>query len=104
MNSAKRPRGLPVPPDAIDNDEAVEVLRAFVVGNGLSISYLRAFDDPAMGGMMPVDIARHGARAFEMNGVMNESEAMAEIVGIFEAELARPTDLGVTKDFGKGRH
>ena len=62
----------PIPPDAAANPDAVEVLRAFVVDGGLSISFVRAFDDPGMWGMMLVDIARHAARAFEKEGAMPE--------------------------------
>jgi hypothetical protein len=97
------PTEQPIPPDALANDKAVEVLRAFVVDGGLSISFTRAFDDPAMWGMMLVDIARHAARVFDKEGVMSEAEAMARIVEMFEAELGSPTDVGRTserKDMG----
>ena len=92
------PKEQPIPPDALTNDNAVEVLRAFVVDGGLSISFVRAFDDPAMWGMMLVDIARHAARVFEKEGVMTENEALERIVDLFDAELSRPTDLGVTSE------
>jgi hypothetical protein len=88
----------PVPPDAIGRDDAVEVLRAFVLDGGLSISFTRAFDDPGMWGMMLVDIARHAARVFEKEGVMSEADALARITQMFEAELGNPTDLGTTKE------
>jgi hypothetical protein len=97
------PTEQPIPPDALTNDKAVEVLRAFVVDGGLSISFTRAFDDPAMWGMMLVDIARHAARAYDKEGAMPEEEALAKIVEMFEAELGSPTDLGRTserKDWG----
>jgi hypothetical protein len=88
----------PVPPDAIGRDDAVEVLRAFVLDGGLSISFTRAFDDPGMWGMMLVDIARHAARVFEKEGVMSEAEALARIIQMFEAELGSPTDPGTTTE------
>ena len=90
------PTEQPIPPDALANDTAVEVLRAFVVDGGLSISFTRAFDDPAMWGMMLVDIARHAARVYEKEGAMSEAEAMGRIVEMFESELGTPTDLGRT--------
>jgi hypothetical protein len=86
----------PIPPDAITRDDAVEVLRAFVVDGGLSISFTRAFDDPQMWGMLLVDVARHAARVYATEGVMDEAEALASIVEMFEAELADPTDIGTT--------
>jgi hypothetical protein len=95
------PREQPIPPDAIANDEAVEVLRAFVVDGGLSISFTRAFDDPGMWGMLLVDVARHAARVFEKEGVMTQEEAMERIREMFEAEIARPTDEGRTDEIGK---
>ena len=95
---AGKPREQPIPPDALGRDDAVEVLRAFVIDNGLSISFVRAFDDPQMWGMLLVDIARHAARVFEKEGVMGEAEALALIRGMFEAELANPTDLGTTSE------
>jgi hypothetical protein len=95
------PKEQPIPPDAIGNPEAVEVLRAFVVDGGLSISFTRAFDDPQMWGMLLVDVARHAARVFEKEGVCSEAEALQRIYGMFEAELADPTDLGHTDEMGK---
>jgi hypothetical protein len=90
------PTEQPVPPDVEGREDAVEVLRAFVVDGGLSIAFMRAFDDPAMWGMLLVDIARHAARSFEREGVMSADDAMAAIREMFEAELNRPTDLGTT--------
>jgi hypothetical protein len=87
-----------VPPDAIGRDDAVEVLRAFVLDGGLSISFTRAFDDPSMWGMLLVDVARHAARVYAKEGVMSEEEALARITALFEAELGEPTDLGTTTE------
>ena len=42
------------------------------------------------------DIARHAARAYARENVMSEEEAMAQILDMFEAEIARPTDMGST--------
>lgn len=90
------PREQPIPPDALENDEAVEVLRAFVVDGGLSIAFTRAFDDPSMWGMLLVDIARHAARVYDKEGVMSEAEALARISEMFDAELTHETDPGET--------
>ena len=94
----------PVPPDAIARDDAVEVLRAFIVDGGLSISFTRAFDDPEMWGMLLVDIARHAARIYEREGVMSEVDALASITEFFDAELSNPTDLGTTTERDKQGH
>jgi len=98
------PKEQPIPPDAVGNAEAVEVLRAFVVDGGLSISFTRAFEEPQMWGMMLVDIARHAARVFAKEGVCSEEEALERILSMFEAEIAHPTDLGVTDERKKRGH
>ena len=92
------PKEQPIPPDALTSENAVEVLRAFVVDGGLSISFVRAFDDPQMWGMVLVDIARHAARVYEKEGAMSEADALATITDMFTAELSRPTDLGQTSE------
>ena len=81
-----------IPPDVAGRGDAVEVLRAFVVDNGLSISFMRAFDDPAMWGMLLVDIARNAARSFEKEGAISAEAALQAMREMFEAELASPTD------------
>jgi hypothetical protein len=49
-----------------------------------------------MWGLLLVDVARHAARVYAREGAYNEDEALARIVDIFEAEIARPTGLGNT--------
>jgi hypothetical protein len=77
-------------------DDATEVLRAFVLEGGLSIAFTRAFDEPDIWGMLLVDIARHAARAYARESEFTEDEALRRIVDMFEAEIARPTDMGST--------
>jgi hypothetical protein len=98
------PKEQPLPPDVMGREDAVEVLRAFVVDNGLSIAFTRAFDEPDMWGMLLVDIARHAARAFAREGVCSEEEALARIAEMFETEIARPTDMGETSARSKQGH
>src|ERR1700759_4209725 len=90
------PKEQPLPPDVIDRDDAIEVLRAFVIDGGLSIAFQRAFEEPDMWGLMLVDIARHAARAYAQESDITEDEALERIVEMFEAEIARPTDTGTT--------
>ena len=90
------PKEQPLPPDVMGRDDAAEVLRAFVVDGGLSIAFQRAFEDPEMWGMLLVDIARHAARAYADETSYTAEEALTLIVDMFEAEIARPTDLGTT--------
>ena len=88
------PQEQPLPPDVMDRDDATEVLRAFVVDGGLSIAFARAFEEPDMWGLLLVDIARHAARAYARESDYTEEEALTRIVDMFEAEIARPTDVG----------
>jgi hypothetical protein len=90
------PKEQPLPPDVIGRDDAVEVLRAFILDGGLSIAFTRAFEEPDMWGLLLVDLARHAARAFARESGFTEEEALARIVDMFEAEIARPTDMGTT--------
>jgi hypothetical protein len=90
------PQEQPLPPDVMDRDDATEVLRAFVVDGGLSIAFARAFEEPDMWGLLLVDIARHAARAYARESDYTEEEALTRIVDMFEAEIARPTDVGST--------
>ena len=90
------PKEQPLPPDVIGRDDATEVLRAFVVDGGLSIAFQRAFEEPDMWGLLLVDIARHAARAYSRESSYTEDEALSRIVEMFEAEIARPTDIGTT--------
>ena len=85
-----------MPPDVMGRDDATEVLRAFVLEGGLSIAFTRAFDEPDIWGMLLVDVARHAARAYARESEYTEDDALRRIVDMFEAEIARPTDMGST--------
>ena len=84
-----------IPPDAqeLGGDE---ILRAFIVDKGLSVSLQRAFDEPSTWGTLLVDLARHVARIFAKEEGLSEAEALAQIRAMFDAEWDRPTDLGTT--------
>jgi hypothetical protein len=90
------PKQQPLPPDVVGREDATEVLRAFVLDGGLSIAFARAFEEPDMWGMLLVDIARHASRAYARESDYTEEEALARIIEMFEAEIARPTDAGNT--------
>jgi hypothetical protein len=90
------PKEQPLPPDVVGRADATEVLRAFVLDGGLSIAFMRAFEEPDMWGLLLVDIARHASRAYAKESDYTEQEALTRIIDMFEAEIARPTDLGNT--------
>lgn len=92
------PKQQPLPPDVEGREDATEVLRAFVVDGGLSIAFMRAFEEPEMWGLLLVDIARHAARAYARESDYSEDEALARIVEMFDAEIDRPSDTGSTSE------
>lgn len=98
------PKEQPLPPDVLGREDATEVLRAFVLDGGLSIAFQRAFDEPEVWGLLLVDVARHAARAYARESDYSEDDALARIVEMFEAELARPTDTGTTTPRSKQGH
>jgi hypothetical protein len=98
------PKEQSLPPDVIGREDATEVLRAFVLDGGLSIAFMRAFEEPDMWGLLLVDIARHAARAYAREANYSEDEALSRIVEMFEAEIARPTDLGNTSPRSQQGH
>lgn len=98
------PKEQPLPPDVIGRDDATEVLRAFVLDGGLSIAFSRAFEEPDTWGLLLVDVARHAARAYARETDYTEEEALVRILDMFEAELARPTDMGQTKPRSEQGH
>ena len=86
---------VPIPPDAQEVG-GHEVLRAFVVNGGLSVSLQRAFDEPHTWGVLLVDLARHVARIYAEEAEMTEEHALEEIRRMFDAEWDRSTDPGIT--------
>ncbi|MCP3470182.1 DUF5076 domain-containing protein [Bradyrhizobium sp. CCGUVB1N3] len=98
------PKEQPLPPDVIGREDAIEILRVFVLDGGLSMAFQRAFEEPDMWGLLLVDLARHAARAYARESEMSEDEALGRILDMFEAEIERPTDLGTTTPRGQKGH
>ena len=98
------PKEQPLPPDVIGRDDAIEILRVFVLDGGLSMAFQRAFEEPDMWGLLLVDLARHAARAYARESEMSEEEALGRILDMFEAEIERPTDMGTTTPRGQKGH
>ncbi|MFN3686928.1 DUF5076 domain-containing protein [Salinarimonas sp.] len=97
MSDDERPllHTIETPPDAIARG-GHEVLRAFVVDGAVSVALRRSFDDPFTWGVLLVDIARHAARIYAMEGALAEEDAYREILAGLQAEIERPTDPGST--------
>lgn len=87
-------RELSPPPDA-EQDGGVEVLRVFVVERALSIAVQRAFEEPAMWGMLFADVARQVAMIYGREAEIGEAEALesirdAFVSGLDDAEADEP--------------
>jgi Domain of unknown function (DUF5076) len=86
---------LGVPPDAQELGGR-EILQAFIVDEGLSVSLVRGFEEPSIWGLLLADLARHAARIFASETKLTEAEALHQICDMCQAEWQRPTDLGET--------
>jgi Domain of unknown function (DUF5076) len=73
-----------------------EILRAFIVDGGLTLSLIRGFENPETRGLLRMDLARHDSRIYASDDGMSEADAFERIHRMFEAERLRPTDLGTT--------
>jgi hypothetical protein len=91
-----KPAELAVPFAAHESEQAAEVLRAWIIDNGLHVSLQRGFDDPAVWGVLLTDVARHVSRIFETEGVCSQDAALAAIKGALDAEWDGATDAGTT--------
>ena len=98
------PKEQPLPPDVMGREDAIEILRVFVLDGGLSMAFQRAFEEPDMWGLLLVDLARHAARAYARESEFTEEEALNRILEMFEAEIERPTDIGTTSPRGQKGH
>src|SRR3954465_8588116 len=96
------PKEQPLPPDVLVRDDAIEILRVFVLDGGLSMAFQRAFDEPDMWGLLLVDLPAHAARAYARESEYTEEGALSRISGRAQAEIERPTDTGTRTPRGKG--
>jgi hypothetical protein len=84
---------LPIPPSAKEDPKAVEALSVWVSGGNQHVSLNpRIWDDPAIWGLMLVDLARHVANAYSQAGEQESSDVLNRIRQGFDAEWQSPTD------------
>ena len=85
---------------ATANPRSVEVLRVWAAPDGPQDLTLRTnWNDPAVWGLLLVDIAQHVSRAYAANG-HDQKRVLARIKAGFDAEWSNPTDVQPAK---KGR-
>ena len=92
---------LPLPPQALEDAEAIEVLRVWTApGKEQQVILQPVWADPGAWGMMLVDIARHAANAYmRERHDMTREQVLERIKKLFDAEWARPTDEA--RDIGR---
>ena len=78
-------------PEMAKQVEGREVLRAFLSGNSLQVTLLRAFEQPDMWGTLLADIAKRVATVFAEGGKITPMDATKRIAAAFQAEIERTT-------------
>jgi hypothetical protein len=83
---------LPPPDDAIDHDQAVEVLRGWVVDGDLQVSLaFKAFgNSPELWGQLLAETAVHIADAMSAEGYGDRNALFAKLQESLLANLAQP--------------
>ena len=89
----KKPQELPIPPDAAEDANAMELARVWTDGDGAYVSVATGvFDEPGFWGILLADLARHVANAYEQSEGRDADEVVARIKELFDAEWEAPTD------------
>ena len=83
------------PPELAKHPEAIEVLRVWTTPrwSTMQVALQTSQNDPAAWGILLADVARHAAKAYALNGVYSENEALRRIRQVFDAEWSTPTDV-----------
>jgi hypothetical protein len=83
---------LEVPPVAIKNPDAVEVLRVWAApGCEQQLTLRTTWKDPGAWGLLLVDVARHAVQAYKKEG-RDPEECLQRIHDLWNAEWTQPTD------------
>lgn len=85
---------LPIPPSAIGDKEATELLRAWIANNSLHCSLNLGCwgdDEAIVWGILLSDVARHVADSLEQQQGMKKADTLAKIREHFNTELDLPT-------------
>ena len=84
---------LPIPPIALQNDNAKEIARIWAAGGAQHITLSAPlWSDPAMWGIMLVDLSKLVADAYNRSGDFDRTDALARIKSGFDAEWTSATD------------
>jgi hypothetical protein len=92
VEQRSQPNSLPLPPIAMENTAAREILRVWSSdGNAAQVVLQPTWKEPGAWGLMLVDIARHAANAYEQDGY-DRDDVLRRIRAFWDAEWADPTD------------
>ena len=91
--SQKKYEPLLIPPGA-KKFGGIEVLRAGVAEQNLTMSIRRAFEDPAAWGVLLATAGRQVARIYASEAGLKEDEVCAKILASFQAEMNSDQDPG----------
>jgi hypothetical protein len=84
---------LPIPPQAVDDVNARELVRVWAASGKQHLSLATGlWNDPAVWGVVLVDLARHLARAYELAKGLDQNVALARIRQGMDAEWLEDTD------------
>jgi uncharacterized protein DUF5076 len=86
-------RELIAPPEALDDENATEVLRAWIAHEKLfCVLKPEGFEDVGSWGILLADVARHIANGLAEARELNTEESLNRIRELFDTELKQPTD------------
>ena len=100
-------RTLQIPPAAKRDEDAIQMLTAWIAESGLHCTMnvgmwsAAGRNEPAAWGILLADVVRHLANAIESEQGIDRSDVIAEIVDSFQNELESPTSEA-TGDFHPG--
>ena len=90
-------RELIVPAEALEDEKATEVLRAWIAHEQLyCVLKPEGFDDVGAWGILLADVARHIANGLAEARGLDEGESLQRIRESFEAEFEQPTGQRAT--------
>jgi hypothetical protein len=90
-------RALVIPPPAQRDDDAIQMLSAWIAERGLHCTmnvglwHAEGRDEPGAWGILLADVVRHLASAIENQRGVDAADVIADIVDSFNEELADPT-------------
>jgi hypothetical protein len=86
---------LPIPPEAANDPQAFEMMRAWAAGGRQHVSLMGPhYRDPAVWGVFLADLVRHIARSHHLNYGDDLSKTTRAIRAAYEAEMKDVTDWG----------